>query len=77
MRTGLPVRTAASATSAAKVLPCTSLPPNAPPMRGACTTMLLRGTPRTSETIAWISEGCCVEEQTNRVPFSPVSAQAA
>ena len=48
-RTGRPVFSAASATSAAQVLPCVSLPPKPPPMRGDCTITLL---PRQVEHVA-------------------------
>ena len=67
----------ASATSAAQVLPCVSLPPNPPPMRGDCTTTLFRGMWSTCDTLAWTSDGCCVDEHTKTSPSSPRSAQTA
>ena len=41
------------------------------PCAATATTTWLRGLPSTSATIAWISEGCCVEEQTKTSPVLP------
>ncbi len=64
-RTGRPVRREPSAATAASPCGCISLPPNAPPIRSACTVTRCDGMPSTCATISWVSLGCCVEDSTN------------